>query len=1001
MRPGVGSGSIPPMTRPPLPSPWGSLVDASASPARAQRHLAALWDSEEETREQLARFSEESARMLTTVLAGSVRLSALLRHHPEWLEDFADPERLKRPRRAEGLRRQMALAVDLAVTSGNRVAALDALHELRLRELLRIAARDLSRLGTLTEVVAELSNVADVFLEGLRRILWKEFTDRFGQPWHQHPDGPWIPTPFCVLGMGKLGGQELNYSSDVDLLFVYGEEGGTFRSPPKSKSRGPAPTPTLPNYQFFKRLSEALIKEGTARGVEGGALRIDMRLRPEGDSGPLARSLDSYENFYAEWGQPWERMMLLKARCVAGDETLAGEFLEVIQSFRYPRSLGEGLLGEMAEMKARIEREVVRAGELDRNVKLGRGGIREVEFVVQTLQVLHGGRNPFLQTHQTLHALPKLAAYELLEPADADALAAAYHFLRDVEHRLQMEDHRQTHTLPASDEGLELIARLMGFKNRSQFHAALQRHTQTVRRVYLSVLGTDDPTSDTSADPFPKDFDQQEKAWSEVLRQRGFRDPDKATRLCRVLVEGPGFGHVSRRTSDLGRQLLVRLIDLCPGSRSTDGQEVLSDPDRVLARLDSYISAYGTRAPLYELWTARPNVFEHIVKLFDRSEFLAELAIAQPDLVDELEAGAHIQRQKDAAQTLADLRHGVGDKDQHLWLRRYFQTEFMRLGLRDILGYVEPDAANLELTGLAEACVQYALEVVARRHRLRETPFAAIALGKFGGSELVYGSDLDLIFVAPDKTKGVPRLQKMAREVIDLLSARTPQGMVFELDTRLRPDGEKGLLVNLLCAHEAYYRQHAMLWEIQALTRARHVAGHAATGRAFEHLARVLTDFRSAPASIAAYTPDWREQIARMRARIEKERTPMGKDPLAFKTGRGGLVDAEFVAQTLAMQHGWFEPNTLRSLEKARDHGALSRDDADALLTPFRQLRRMESILRRWSFEGEAVLPEDPAPQYRVAVRCGFTDAKTFLAAVAGWREAIRRVYLKVFPPAP
>lgn len=973
-----------------------ALAESSPAPARARRHLAALWEAGTPARDTLRSLAPNSARILVTLLAGSVHLSSLLRQRPEWIGDFADQDRLTAPRRLEGLRRQMTAATDLMILGGNRAAAMDALHDLRLRELLRIAARDLARLGTLPEIVAELSNAAEVYLEGLHRILWRELTDRFGAPWHQTPDGRWSPTPFCVLGMGKLGGQELNFSSDVDLLFVYGEEGTTFRTPPKPRSRQSTGGPALPNYQFFKRLAEAIIKEGTARGVEGGALRIDLRLRPEGDSGPLARSLDSYENFYAEWGQPWERMMLLKARRVAGDETLAGEFLEVIQPFRYPRSLGVGLLREMAEMKARIEREVVRAGEIDRNVKLGRGGIREIEFVAQTLQVLHGGRNPFLQTHQTLQALPKLASYELLESSDAACLVDAYQFLRDVEHRLQMEDHRQTHTLPASEEGLQWIARLMGFDDQSEFQGALTRHTRAVRRVYETVLGV--PDSEAPADPLPKEFEQQAQAWIGILRQRGFRDPEKALRLFRVLVEGPGFGHVSRRTWELGRQLVGRLIDLCPPANPAPQEFVLSDPDRVLARLDSYIAAYGTRSSLYELWTARPNVFEHIVKLFDRSEFLAELAIAHPDLVDELEAGAHLQRQKDATRTLADLRHGLEDEDQHLWIRRYFQTEFMRLGLRDILGYVEPEEANVELTALAEACVQYALEVVARRHRHREPPFAVIALGKFGGAELVYGSDLDLILVAPDTTRSLSRLQPMVREVLDLLSSRTPQGSVFEIDTRLRPDGEKGLLVNTLRAHEAYYRQHARLWEIQALTRARHVAGHASTGSAFVDLARKLTDFRSTSDALAAYTPDWRRQIARMRSRIEKERTPAGKEALAFKTGCGGLVDAEFLAQTLAMQHGWFEPNTLRSLETARDRGALPAADVGALIAPFRSLRRMESILRRWSFEGEAMLPEDPAPQYRVAVRCGFADASSFLTAVAQWRSAVRQICQKVLP---
>ncbi|MCC7373925.1 MAG: bifunctional [glutamate--ammonia ligase]-adenylyl-L-tyrosine phosphorylase/[glutamate--ammonia-ligase] adenylyltransferase [Verrucomicrobiales bacterium] len=979
------------------PSPsWMALAESSPAPERARRNLAALWDSDRPARDALAEFPVDSRRILIAVLAGSTRLASLLQQHPDWIADLADAGRLSAPRRLEGLRRQAIPAVDLAIAGRDRAAALDALHELRLRELLRIAARDLARLGTLQEVLAELSNVADVFLDGLHRILWKELTERFGVPWHQKPDAKWAPTPFCILGLGKLGGQELNYSSDVDLLFVYGEEGNTFRNPPKAKSRPPASGPTLPNYQFFKRLAEAIIREGTARGVEGGALRIDMRLRPEGNSGPLARSLDSYENFYAEWGQTWERMMLIKARRVAGDETLAGEFLEVIQPFRYPRSVSEGLLREMAEMKARTEREVVRAGEIDRNVKLGRGGIREIEFVAQTLQVLHGGRNPFLQTHQTLEALPKLASYELLKKSESASLLEAYRFLRDVEHRLQMEDHRQTHTLPVSDDSLQRIARLMGFDDRPGFQSALSQHAQRVRRIYEEVLGG--PDAEPTLDDLPMDFEQPAAIWIDVLRRRGFREPDKAARLFRVLVDGPGFGHVSRRTWELGRQIVGRFIDLCPSKDRADEAFVLSDPDRVLARLDSYIAAYGTRSSLYELWTARPNVFEHILKLFDRSEFLAEMAIAHPDVVDELEAGAHLQRQKSAAQTLADLRHGLKDEDQAFWIRRYFQTEFMRLGLRDILGYVESQQANIELTALAEACVQYALEVVARRHRLREAPFAVIALGKFGGAELVYGSDLDLIFVAPDTTRALPRLQPMVREILDLLSSRTPQGSVFELDTRLRPDGEKGLLVNTLRAHDAYYRRHAMLWELQALTRARHVAGHTPTGTAFVDLARTLTDFRSAPTSIATYTPDWRLQIARMRSRIEKERTPAGKDALAFKTGSGGLVDAEFMAQALAMQHGWFEPNTLHSLEIARERGALPDVDAATLIPPFRHLRRMESILRRWSFEGEAVLPEDPAPLHRVAVRCGYNDASTFLAAVAEWRASVRRIYLKVLP---
>ena len=985
-------------------SEWNRAVESSADPGRARHHLRLLWEAAGQ--EALRQVPETGRRILASVLAGSRALSDSLVRRPEWLSMFHDEEALRLPRRKEGLIRERDGALDGldVATNAGGVEAMHRLHELRRRTLLRIAARDLARLGTLAEITLELSHAADVFLDGALRVVWRQQTERSGSPWHQDPDGAWSPTGFCVLGMGKHGGQELNYSSDVDLLFVYADEGFTFRDRPKRKS---AKGQVLASHTFFKRLGESLIKEATQSGVEAGALRIDMRLRPEGDSGPLARSLDSYENFYAEWGQTWERMMLLKARGVAGDESLAGEFLERVQPFRYPRSLGEGIFREMSEMKARIEKEVVRAGEIDRNVKLGRGGIRDIEFIVQSLQVLHGGKNPFLQTPQTLLGLPKLADYQLLPQADADFLRTAYPFLRDVEHRIRMEEQRQTHTLPAAEPALGRIARLMGYSETPAFQEALARQMNGVRSIYERIFGTPGAPDDSpERSSLPGEFDTDASAWTSLLARRGFREPDKALRLLRGLVEGPGFVHVSPRTRELGRRLIPRVLELCPdsggqalpfsGVESRPGEDpswTLSDPDRVLARLDSYISAYGARSSLYELWTARPVVLDHLLALFDRSEFLAELAIRVPDLVDELESGGHLRRQKSAEQTLADLRHGRDDEDQHVWIRRYFQTEFMRLGLRDILGWVDFEAANRELTALAEACVEYALQVVTRRNGLRNPPFAVIALGKFGGSELVYGSDLDVIFVAPDTTRDLPRLQKIAGQMAELLTTRTEHGAVFELDARLRPDGEKGLLVNVLGSYEDYYRQRALLWEIQALTRARCVAGHSATGQSFVTLARNLTDFRTSPGPLAAYRPDWKSEIARMRRRIERERTPAGQDALAFKTGVGGLVDAEFLAQTWAMEGGWFEPNTLASLLRARDTGALPQVETDDLIESFRRLRRMESILRRWSFEGEAVLPDDPAPLHRVAVRCGYPSAKPFLEDLARWRASIRNVY--------
>jgi glutamate-ammonia-ligase adenylyltransferase len=419
----------------------------------------------------------------------------------------------------------------------------------------------------------------------------------------------------------------------------------------------------------------------------------------------------------------------------------------------------------------------------------------------------------------------------------------------------------------------------------------------------------------------------------------------------------------------------------------------LSDPDRVVTRLDSFISAYGARATLFELWNSNPAIFDLLVLLFDRSEFLAELAIRTPDLVDELVMSGRLRQRKTAEETLEDLRHGIKDPDQHLWLRRYHQAELMRIGLRDILGLADFEQYLTELSALADACLQYALEVVMRRNKLHAPPFAIIGLGKLGGAEIDYGSDLDIVFVADDKAKDLTKLSKFAVQVMELVSARTEQGTTFHTDARLRPDGEKGLLVNTLGTYEEYYRHRALLWEIQTLTRTRPVSGDMKVGHKFQALAGALANFGNPSLPLAAYHKDWKQTIQQMRMRIQNERTPQGKDDLAIKTGKGGLVDAEFIAQVLCLEHGWQEANTLRALEKGRDAGHLP--DAAKLIQSYRRIRRVEGILRRWSYEGETVLPDDPAPYYRVAVRCGFNNPEKFREFLSDCRRAIREVYSK------
>jgi glutamate-ammonia-ligase adenylyltransferase len=1026
-------------TRISKPSIWSHLLKSSADPERAKHFLRLLAATAADS--WLEKVSADQARILTALFVGSRGLSERLISHPEFLE-VLDPDALKYPRREQGLRQELGPSFLRLVSRQDFGSALSCVRQFKEREMLRIAARDLAQLANLPEIIQEISDVADVCLNSIWRVCHSQLTQRYGLPYHKDSEGRWQQTAGGVLGLGKLGGQELNYSSDVDVIFVYSEEGEVYKTPPGKNSvrrlkrtgrAGEQRQAVLTNHQFFNRLAEAFVAELTRVTPEGTLYRIDLRLRPEGEIGPLSRSLAGFENYYAQWGQTWERMMLIKARGVAGDAMLAAEFLEMIQPFRYPRSINESALREVGVMKDRIEAEVVKAEELERNVKLGRGGIREIEFVVQSLQLLHAGRQPFLQGPQTLPVLEKLVQYELLPQESARCLREAYVCLRNIEHRLQMEDNRQTHSIPADKSAQQRLARLMGFANIDAFEASRQKHSTNVRRIFESVLKKEIPVLQ-SLTPFPVEFAGAELEWKQILAAHAFRNVDTAFRVLREFVEGPGYVHVSPRTHEVAYQLLPRLFALCPkpkgqslngkgpGARArrptSKGQTPktkkpatnfeenrgepgriakppLSDPDRVITRLDNFISAYGARATLFELWHSNPAIFELLVLLFDRSEFLAELAIRTPDLVDELVISGRLRMRKSSQETLSDLRHGLNDSNQHLWVRRYHQAELMRIGLRDILGLADFEQYLLELSALADACLQYALEVVMRQHKLKSPPFVIIGLGKLGGQEIDYGSDLDIIFVARAGAQDLTRLSRMALEVMDLLTTRTEQGIVFHIDARLRPDGEKGLLVNSLDAYEQYYRRRAHLWEIQTLTRTRPITGDIGLGAQFQKLAAAITDFRNPVSSLAAYVPDWKTRIREMRMRIEKGRTPAGKDDLAIKTGSGGLMDAEFVAQALAMANGWQEPNTLRALERGRDSGALA--EATKLIENYRRLRRVEGVLRRWSYEGETVLPDDPAPFYRVSVRCGFETSQTFREAIGTWRRAIREVYSRFF----
>src|SRR5438093_4171661 len=842
---------------------------------------------------------------LIHLLAVSQICAERLQRNPELLRWLARPEISMSDR---GPRRMLAELHDSSKSV--RAENFRALRLWKAREMTRIALRELAEASSLEDTTAELSCLAGVCLAIVYEECDTRLRARFGAP----------HTEFTILGMGKLGGRELNHSSDIDLIFLYGEEG----------------SPRLTNHEWHNRLAERLVKSFSAD--EPALFRLDLRLRPEGSAGPLARSLESMENYYAGFGETWERLALIKARHVCGSKELAYEFSRQHQPFIFPKNPTPELLDEIAAIKRRIEREVP-ADELD--VKLGAGGIREIEFVIQTLQFIHGAQHAFLQEQGTLKALRAIAELELLPSSEARALDESYRFLRRIEHRLQIEAERQTHSIPDDPEKRERLARSLGFDSAATLLADLQASNERVREIFHHLIA-----SGTAAPAVNLDI---------------FSDPARATRTLNELAQGSVSFHVAPRTRQIFRRLRPLLLE-----------ELVqcADPDATLIAIVRFVEAFGLRSLLFELLATNPKLLELLVRTFDASFFATNVLIRHPHLLEEITRSATLNRSLSLSEHAAALHPFVERRDLDS-IRVYRQTQLLRTIMRDVLGLCPLPNLWQEITGLAEACLLAAAAIVGANN------LTIIAMGKFGGRELTYASDLDLMFVGDDF--------RAAQHLITILSIPSPEGVIASVDARLRPEGEKGPLVSSLEAFEAYYRDRAQFWEIQALTRARPVAGpNQETFRAIAHAAW----------SIAGRDPDLFGKIDAMVQRIRAERGS-GNDALDFKTGIGGIVEAEFLVQALQMRHDVRETSVRLAIAKLAD--IISPEDADLLGRGSEFLRRLETVLRRWRNTSASSLPPDPIEQRKLAVRMGFKDRESWQQAYERARADIHAIYGKHF----
>lgn len=876
-----------------------------------------------------------------------VARSALRR--PEMFVELLGSADLERVATADGLRACLDARLQ---TVSDEAGLMRELRLLRNREMCRIAWRDLSTQADLDETLHHTTDLAEVLIDGALGWLYRDLTARHGHP----RDASGRIQHMVVLGMGKLGGRELNFSSDIDLIFAYPEAGET------DGER------CLDNQQFFVRLGQRLIKVLDEKTVDGFVFRVDMRLRPFGDPGPLVMSFEALEDYYETHGREWERYAMIKARAVAGDRDRAEELHALLKPFIYRRYLDYGAFGALRDMKAMINREVVRRGK-DQDVKLGEGGIREVEFIAQAFQLIRAGREPSLQSRSLQTVLRLLAGQEILPAFSVQCLLEAYEFLRRTENRLQMYADQQTHRLPGDPEGRQRLALSMGYPDWDAYARALDRQMRRVHGLFEQVF----------AAPQRQDADQADEGQPEVQRElillwSGSLDRERALGILSRLglndaeaalerIDQLRDSSACRALTATGRDRLDRLMPLLLALLAG-----LEEPDASLERLLRLVQTIARRSVYLSLLVEHPLALSQLARLCHASPWIADHLTRHPLLLDELldprslyappgrQGLAEALREELVQVPLEDLEQ-VMDR-----LRMFKQVQVLKVAAADIMDQLPVMKVSDHLTWIAEVVLEQVLslimdQLIARHGRprcvvdgqVREPGFAVIGYGKLGGLELGYGSDLDIVFLhdsageqaVTDGERPLDNREFFARvgqRMLHFLGTFTRAGRLYEVDTRLRPSGISGLLVSSIQAFEDYQLGSAWTWEHQALVRARPVAGDARIGDVFQVLRRRVLCCPRDPEQLRAEVRSMREKMWQEHASRDPRWFDLKKDP-------GGIADIEFMVQYLVLAHAsqypdlTTYPDNIRILESLIDSGLMARDDALFLMDTYRSFR--------------------------------------------------------------
>ena len=808
-----------------------------------------------------------------------------------------------------------------------------ALRHLRQRVMAALVVRDLTGQASLPEVVETMTALADVTTNHALDFIHRQLAAQYGEPL----DANGQPQRLMIVGMGKLGGRELNVSSDVDYIFIYPEEGETAGSEGRAK---------IDNYDFFARLGKRLINALGESTADGQVFRVDMRLRPNGDSGPLVCSLDSLENYFITQGREWERYAWIKARVMnEGDNLQAGwksALEKVARPFIFRKYLDFGAINAMRDLHAQIRREVARKDMAD-HIKLGPGGIREIEFIAQVFQLIRGGRDSALQIRATLKVLDLLAARQLLPTEARDELAAAYDFLRRLEHRLQYVDDAQTHMLPTTEEARASIAASIGFADWPAMLTVLNAHRERVARHFEQVFS--DPEAGTHALAGLWLGQCGSESCSDQLGEMGFAKPQN-------IVEQLERFRGSSRYIQLPAVNRERLDAV--GPRLIQAAAATPNPDLTFSRALGFLETISRRGAYLALLQQYPQALSKVAELIGSATWAAEYLNKHPILLDEVLDPRLYEVATDWAgfrETLdAQLLEHEGDAEREMdILREAHHAQVFRVLAQDLAGLQTLEHISDHLTELADIIVQTALRLIwpkIRQRHCEQPKFAVIGYGKLGGKELGYASDLDIVFLYEDEDQSAQEnYTRLAQRITTWLSSQTPAGTLFETDLRLRPNGDAGLLACTVEAFREYELKHAWIWEHQALTRARFVAGDPAVGARFEAIRQeVLTQQRD-PAKL-------KEEVLAMRQRMLDSHASNSETEFDLKQDPGGIIDVEFIVQFLILAHAHQHPQLTKNLGNiallgiAADLGLIATELADPVRNAYREYRRMQHAAR-------------------------------------------------------